>query len=247
MDTGHHAHPIRATGVAVALAFFGIVCSVLLSIPAFFVVTQPIDQFVWAIVLSELGFVVAAAAFLFATDRGFTYVNLRVPTAHELGYAFVGLIALVVYRQVAIATALFFDLPIAGNSITEFPGIDLLTILAILIPISIVVIGPAEEVLFRGVVQTYLDEHVSTGGAIIIASAVFAGVHLPTSWVATPNVLAVGVSMTILFGLSLVLGWLYAATDNLTVPILAHGFYDAVVFTLAFVILSGQKLPLVGW
>jgi membrane protease YdiL (CAAX protease family) len=244
MDTAHSVHPVRATGVAVALAIVGIICSVLLSIPAFLVVGQPVVQFVWAIVLSELGFVVAAAAFLFATGRNFSYVGLRLPTRREFGYVFGGLLGLVAYRQLAIVAALFLELPIAGNSITDFPGVDLLTILAVLIPISIVVIGPAEELLFRGVVQTYLDEHVSTGGAIVIASVVFAGVHLPTSWVATPNLLAVGVSMAILFGLSLILGWLYATTGNLTVPILAHGFYDAVVFTLAFVVLSGQKLPL---
>ena len=238
-----HRRPVRATGVAVLLAFGGIVLSVLLSIPAFFIIQRPLGVFVWATVLSELGFVAAAAIFLGATGRGLSYLDLRVPTLRQVGYAVAGVVVLLVYRQVAIAAALFLDLPLAGNSLTEFPGLDVLSIVAVLVPISILVIGPAEEILFRGVVQNYLAEHFSEWGAIGIASVVFAAVHAPTSWVATPDPGAVGVTLLILFGLSVVLGWLYVRTDNLLVPILVHGLYDAAIFALAYWVLSTQKLP----
>ena len=240
-----HRHPVRATGVAVLLAVGGIVLSVLLSIPAFFIAQQPLWLFVWAIVLSELGFVVAAAIFLGITGRGPSYLDLQMPTLRQVGYAGAGVLALLAYRQAAIAIALFLELPLAGNAITDFPGIDVLAIVAVLVPISILVIGPAEEILFRGVVQNYLAEHFSEWGAILLASVVFAAVHIPTSWVATPNLVAVGATLLILFGLSVGLGWLYVRTDNLVVPILTHGLYDAAIFALAYWVLSTQKLPFV--
>lgn len=239
-----HRHPVRATGVAVLLAVGGIVLSVLFSIPAFFIAQRPLELFVWATVLSELGFVVAAVIFLGVTARGLSYLDLRVPTLRQVGYAVAGVLVLLAYRQIAIAVALFLEIPLAGNAITDFPGLDVLAIVAVLVPISVLVIGPAEEILFRGVIQNYLAEHFSEWGAIGLASVVFAAVHVPTSWIATPNLAAVVVTLLILFGLSVSLGWLYVRTANLVVPILAHGFYDAAIFALAYWMLSSQKLPI---
>ena len=40
--------------------------------------------------------------------------------------------------------------------------------------------------------------------------------------------------------LSLILGILYEYTDNLVVPILVHGAYDAVLFSLQYLMATGQ-------
>ena len=106
-------------------------------------------------------------------------------------------------------------------------------VLLILIPASFVLIGPGEELLFRGVVQGRLREVFGPVPAIATASAIFAGLH----WFAlsggspTGNLAAVAV----LLGPAFVLGAAYEFTDNIVVPSLIHGLYNATLFTLLYV------------
>lgn len=234
------ASPVRRVGVAAGLTVLGVVLSVLLSIPAIVVQLDTLTQFIASFVLSELGFVVTGLLFLWATDHGLDYLRLRVPNLRAWGFVVGGTVALFAYRLVAILLAQAIGLPLAGNSVTQLAEQGLLSTLLWLVPLSIVVVGPAEELLFRGVVQQYLDGAFSTASAIVLASALFSLVHLPTSWVATPDVVAVSVTLVILFGLSVLLGYLYAWTDNLVVPILVHGLYDALLFAIAYVVLSSD-------
>jgi membrane protease YdiL (CAAX protease family) len=151
-----------------------------------------------------------------------------------------GTVALFVYRLVAILAARAAGLPLAGNSVTQIAEQGVLTTLLLLIPLSILVVGPAEELLFRGVIQPSLDAAVSRAPAIghderpVRAHPRFddVGRH------ARPG--PVSVTLAILFGLSVLLGYLYVWTDNLVVPILVHGFYDALLFGLAYVVLSSD-------
>ncbi|MFC4552554.1 MULTISPECIES: CPBP family intramembrane glutamic endopeptidase [Halorussus] len=232
------ASPLRRVGVATGLTVLGIVLGVLLSIPAIVVSLDALTQFVAALVLQELGFVAAALVFLRATSHGFDYLNVRSPTGRALGFVVGGTVALFVFRLVAILTAQALGLPLAGNSVTQLAEEGYLTTLLALVPLSILVVGPAEELLFRGVIQRYLDDAISTLPAILISSVLFALVHIPTTVIATPNPVAVGVTLVILFGLSILLGYLYVWTENLVVPILVHGLYDALIFALAYWALS---------
>ncbi len=77
------------------------------------------------------------------------------------------------------------------------------------------VAGLGEEVLFRGLIQGYLQTVIDTGPALLSASVLFGLVHpLTRAYVVLAG----------LFGLYL--GWLWLATENLLVPVLAHGLYD---------------------
>ncbi|MFC7082064.1 CPBP family intramembrane glutamic endopeptidase [Halorussus caseinilyticus] len=237
------ASPARRVGVATGLTVLGVVLSVLLSIPALAVSLNTLAQFTVALVLSELGFVAAAVVFLRTTDRGLDYLRVRVPDLRALGFVVAGTVALFVYRLVAILGAQAVGLPLAGNSVTQLAEQGVLDTLLLLVPLSILVVGPAEELLFRGVIQSYLDGAFSRAPAVVLTSVLFALVHLPTTWVATPDPLAVGVTLAILFGLSILLGYLYVWTDNLVVPILVHGLYDALLFGLAYLVLSSDAVP----
>ncbi|UPV75549.1 CPBP family intramembrane metalloprotease [Halorussus limi] len=235
--------PARRVGVATGLAVLGVVLSVLLSIPVFVVSLGTVAQFAVALVLSELGFVAAGLVFLRATDEGLDFLRIRTPDLRALGVVVAGTVALFGYRLVAILTAQAAGLPLAGNSVTQLAEQGVLATLLLLVPLSVLVVGPAEEFLFRGVIQPYLDGAFSRALAVVLTSALFALVHLPTTWIATPNPIAVSVTLVILFGLSLLLGYLYVWTDNLVVPILVHGFYDALLFGLAYLVLSSETLP----
>lgn len=78
--------------------------------------------------------------------------------------------------------------------------------------------GLGEEMVFRGVVQDALVEHLSTAGAIAAAAVLFGLVHAVTP---TYAVLAAGMGVY--------LGWLYVATDNLLAPMVTHAVYDFVL------------------
>ncbi|USZ66657.1 CPBP family intramembrane metalloprotease [Halorussus salilacus] len=239
------AGPVRSIATATGVSALGVVFSVLLSIPVFVVSLDLVTQFVAALVLSELGFVAAALVFLRVTRRGLGYLDIGLLDRRALGFVIAGTVGLFVFRIAAILAAQAAGLPLAGNSVTQLAEEGLLVTLLALVPLSILVIGPAEELLFRGVVQRYLAESLPEFGAVALASVLFALVHVPTTFVATPDPLAVGVTLAILFGLSMLLGYLYVWTDNLLVPILVHGFYDALLFALAYAALSSDGLPTV--
>ncbi|WP_436910673.1 CPBP family intramembrane glutamic endopeptidase [Halosimplex marinum] len=121
-------------------------------------------------------------------------------------------------------------------------GMENPEVLLILIPASILVIGPGEELLFRGVVQGRLREVLGPVAGIILASSVFAGLH----WFALTGGSAAGnlVALGVLVGPSLVFGAAYELTDNIVVPSLIHGIYNATLFTLLYVVIVfSDQLP----
>jgi len=147
-----------------------------------------------------------------------------------LGAAFTGSI-LVTLLQVDTGT----------NQAAEI-GMQNPEVLLILIPASILLIGPGEELLFRGVVQGRLREVLGPVAGILLASTVFAFLH----WFALTGGSAAGnfVALGILVGPSLVFGAAYELTDNIVVPSLIHGIYNATLFTLLYVVVAfGDQLP----
>jgi len=87
------------------------------------------------------------------------------------------------------------------------------------IVLSAVVLAPlAEEVFFRGLVQSMLRRYLrSPWAAILIAAAAFTAIHYP--YVHT---------MPTLFVLAVALGYNYERTGRLLAPILIHAIFNAV-------------------
>lgn len=83
--------------------------------------------------------------------------------------------------------------------------------------------GAGEEMLFRGVLQTWLASLLGPTIGLFVASALFGLAHSITPTYA----LVAGL-------IGAYLGWLWIATGNLLVPALAHGLYDfaALVYLL---------------
>ena len=117
-----------------------------------------------------------------------------------LGAAFAGSV-LVALLQVDTGT----------NQAAEI-GMENPEVLLILIPASILIIGPGEELLFRGVVQGRLREVLGPVAGVLLASAVFAGLHwfALTGGSATGNLVALG----ILVGPALVFGTAYCCFNS---------------------------------
>ena len=104
-------------------------------------------------------------------------------------------------------------------------------IFALLIPLSFVLIGPGEELLFRGVVQGRLRQAFGAPTAIVLAAAIFAVIHVVALTGAMSARLA-GVSVLLLP--SLVFGLAYERTNNIAVPAVIHGGYNATLLALSY-------------
>jgi len=126
------------------------------------------------------------------------------------------------------------------NSAAEL-GMQNPEVLLLLIPASILLIGPGEELLFRGVVQGRIREMFSPVPGIVIPSVIFVGLHWFALSGGSPrgNIIALGV----LIVPSLVFAAAYEYTDNIVVPSLIHGFYNATLFSLLYVVTFGDQLP----
>lgn len=81
--------------------------------------------------------------------------------------------------------------------------------------------GLGEELLFRGVIQPALGAHLPTWAAVALTAAAFGLAHCLTP------------TYAVLAGLvGAYLGWIFLASGNLLVPIVAHALYDLVALAL---------------
>jgi len=164
------------TGISVALVVGAIVVSGLLTVPIVFGIRGVETGWTTALTLlaGELGYLIAAVAFLaLRSDRSFVPVHRPNGAQLRIGaFAVGGGIVAEATRQLAV------ELTSLGAASTV-PGVEAgplgiaLTLLAV-----VVVAPPAEELLFRGVVQRYVADVSSTRGGIAVATLLFVPVHV---------------------------------------------------------------------
>ena len=123
----------------------------------------------------------------------------------------------------------------AGRNSAATTGAEAPFVLLVLVVASFVLIGPGEEVLFRGVVQRRLREAFGPVTAVVVAAVLFASVHV----VALSGGLgARAVTIGVLLLPSVAFGAAYEYTDNLTVPAFVHGAYNATLFSVLYLVLK---------
>ncbi|CDK38280.1 CPBP family intramembrane glutamic endopeptidase [Halorubrum sp. AJ67] len=188
-----------------------------------------------------MGAVTTTALFFQFTDHRYQFLRVRPPTSKELVLAVGGVVVLLA-GAIGLEFLLgLFDVGTSDHQIyeafttQESPANP--TILLALIPISILIIGPCEELIFRGLVQGSLYQSFDRQYAILVTSVIFAMVHFP-AYLTASAADATSTLLIVLF-LSLILGWLYETTDNLIVPSLAHGIYNAVLFLFLYFEVTG--------
>ncbi|WP_435098038.1 CPBP family intramembrane glutamic endopeptidase [Halarchaeum sp. P4] len=192
----------------------------------------PSSSIVLSVVLLQ-GVAFGSVAFAYARyrDAAERFITFHVPSLRELALAFGGwvgaLAALIVIGIVLQSTGA----PTASNQIANY-GLEHPEVLLLLIPLSFLLVGPGEELLFRGVVQGTLRERFGAVPAVLIASLIFASVHFTSLSGALAGRV---VTIAALFVISLFLGALYEYTENLTVPALVHGAYNATQFLVLYV------------
>lgn len=240
--------PLRALIAGTGVSVGGVVASSFTSLPVAMAYPEaleppvPLVPFVALFVSGFVGFVLVGLAYLLATGRGLAYIDLHVPTRRDWTYAIGGSVAILALVLGVGLLVELLDLPGASNVIVTFVEGNP-ELLLVLIPFVFLANAPAEEFLFRNVVQKRLYDAFSREWAIVIASLLFTVVHIPAFWV--PDPAAMAVSLTVVFVGSCVFGYLYARTDNLVVPTIAHAAVNSVQFGLLYLYLrAGGEVPM---
>ncbi|MGQ3411438.1 lysostaphin resistance A-like protein [Natrinema sp. LN54] len=191
---------------------------------------EPISQIestVFTQVCMAIGTMLVAGAYLSVTDRDLSFIDVHRPTLRDIGWMIGGLVVLFGALFLISFVMESTGVESADHSTTqraqESPDLML-----VLVPLAILIIGPFEELLYRNVIQKSLYDTFSRPGAVAVASVIFAAVHVLAY--ATAGLGAVIASLGTIFGLAIVLGTIYERTDNLLVPALIHGAYNAILF-----------------
>ena len=184
------------------------------------------------LLLQGLTFGGVAAVYLRFRGLSLEYVGVRRPDLEGWIYAGAGyVLALVGAVSVLFVVVFLLGLNPAQNQAAELGREDPRVFLALFV-LAVTVIGPGEELLFRGVIQSRLRETFSAPVGIGLATAVFAVAHVPS--LAGPTS-GVALTVTLLFFPALVFAVVYERTGNVVVPAAAHGLYNATLFGLAYV------------
>ena len=160
-----------------------------------------------------------------------SHLGLRVPSLREVGVVVGGYLLLIATLAALAAVALRFLPEPASNQGAEV-AMDNPELVPPLVVTMFLVVGPAEEFLFRGVVQNRLRERLSAVPAVAVAGVLFAAVHVIS---AVGDPVAVGTLVVLLVPAGLVLGAVYEYTGNLVVPWLVHSTHNSVLLTAILV------------
>lgn len=227
--------PLLAVEVAVGLAVLGAVLSTTVGLGAilFVPVTDGLLGFVLAFLAGYAGYALVVVAYALVSGRGWSLVPARRPSGADLRALAVGLVASLGVYAALVAGVALLEVPVSQHAIAGEIAGGGPAFAAALVVLALLVNGPVEELLFRGVIQDRLAAAMDERLAVAVAAVVFALAHLPVYFAG--GVAAVAVTTTTLAVLGGIWGWVYARTDNVVVPALCHGLYNAALFGVAYV------------
>jgi hypothetical protein len=177
-------------------------------------------------VLGLLGTLVVPVAYLkwYAEDN---LVRLRSPTRRDWLWTGIGLgifLAVMLASELVIS---LLDVETAENVAVE-QGREHPELFLLLLPVQFLLTAPAEELLYRGVVQGLFRRAYGIVPGILVASALFGLIHYPALAATETN--GIFVVIAILAATGVVLGTLYEYTGNLLIPIVVHAVWNTLVF-----------------
>ncbi len=226
------SNPVRAGAVAVGLTVAALVASIAVGVavllPAFLLgyAIDSLPVLVAGLIAGQLGFL---AVGLLYTWRYGVRIPISWPTRRSIGYVVGGTAFGLVIAFGGLA--LLDILGVAPESALEETAAIDPTFLLIIAALSVVLVAPAEEYLFRGVIQGRLRESLGPVPAILGASLLFGAMHF-MNYIGSPVEILGGVLLITSVGA--VFGALYELTDNLTVPILVHAVYNVILSLLSY-------------
>jgi membrane protease YdiL (CAAX protease family) len=240
MNGSAERSPLVPVAVAVALGVVGFVVGALvaqigatLAAAAFGIERGTPSMTLVGLLGQGVGLVGVGYVYLRSRDRTLSYIRIRQPDLRDVAVGVVGTVALFAYLTAVVAVVNYLDVSLAEHSVVDViernPSVALL-----LVPASVLVTGPTEEFLYRGVVQSRLRERFAVPATVLVAAAPFALVHVPAYLVFSTLAETMTTVTVVLFPLGILLGLYYEYTENLVVPAVVHGVYNAVVFGINY-------------
>jgi hypothetical protein len=160
-------------------------------------------------------------------------VPVDVPSLREVGYVVGGVVAAI--ATAVVLSILLTSLGLLPSSVIAETAATDPTYLLGLAALSIVVVAPVEEFVFRGVIQGRLRGRFGPLPAIAGASLLFGSLHL-ANYSGNPVAIVAGALMIAAVGS--IFGALYERTGNLAVPILVHAIYNTILMGLSYLALT---------
>lgn len=173
-----------------------------------------------------------AVAYIYYRYRDIS-LSAALPSLRELGYVAGGVVTAIgtaVVVSIILTALALVPSSVIGETATTNP-----TFLLGLAALSIVVVAPVEEFVFRGVIQGRLRDRFGPVPGIAGASLLFGSLHL-ANYSGNPVAIVAGALMIAIVGS--VFGILYEWTGNLMVPILVHAIYNTILLGMSYVALS---------
>ncbi len=235
---------LRSTGVAFAVSVLGFAAgfAILFLLANVFFATgvlspepSPVAVALLSVVsLQGLGFPLVAVAYLRLRGLSLAFLKIRWPSLRQVGVAVGGVVAILALVLVSQAVVSALGLTPAQRSDAELLTDPNFAVVGI--PLMLLLVGPGEELLFRGIVQSTIRETASAPVAIVIANLAFAPAHVIAFLGSGSPVPAILLSLSLLFLPGVVFGVVFEYTDNLVVPALSHGLWNSLL--LATVLLG---------
>jgi len=180
--------------------------------------------------LQVIGMGTAAIGFFWVIQRDWrNFLNITWPDDEDAN-AIVWTLSFL-FGSLLVLYALSTLLGIAPNS-SDLAEPASLRYYVVAIGITLFIVGPMEELFFRGIIQGYLAEQTNTTVAILTASVLFSLFHIEPSTIGGARAL---IPSLMLLVVGIILGWSFVWTRNLAVPMVAHGLFNAIQFALRIV------------
>lgn len=172
--------------------------------------------------LQVIGFGGVALAYLWYTKE--SLIQIEIPSLRHIAWIVIGLVSLFVALIFVSAVELVIGVDAAEHGIQQ-TATGNPEILLLFIPITLFIIGPAEELLFRGIIQRRLVDRLSLGYGILFASIIFAVAHAGALIASSTSGFVFMMGVYVVLGA--ILGITYEITKNIVVPIVIHGIFNA--------------------
>ncbi len=178
----------------------------------------------------------AVIGFYVRFHRGGELFSIEVPSLRALLWivgGFVGLFAAATVLS-AVFQAIGADTAVnqVSKQISDHPAL-----VFYMIPITFLFVAPAEELLYRGLVQGLFRRAYGVVPAVVLSSLLFGAPHYFALLGPGDTKLPTIVLITVL---GLVLGTLYELTDNLAVPIVVHACWNTFSFMSQYADATGM-------
>jgi len=177
------------------------------------------------------------------TTKGYNQKQIIKEILIGFGFAFIGIL-LVVISSIGIQLLLefFFNVRFVnesgGNAETLVSGVDVL-VLILMVIMMLIVVGPSEEIMFRGYMQRGLVRNLGEKWGILITAIIFASLHLIglIVFIFQPFILMIMFFLMFVpfITISLMIGLMYRwRNENLIAVVVTHGVYNSITLIIVF-------------